>query len=638
MAGQHPEPALGTGPGGRAARRPRWSLRVDIPQAHSYGVEIAATRLVAGRGSAADLPLEVEGVSRAHAAFELDGDELWIEDLGSTNGTLVNGGKIGARVSLRDGDLVGIGRARLTVQLGATQEVAGWPLAGATEDPAAFASSLATIGVHSQVLGTQEDQRLFRALYLLGRALDPSAAEVAGRRRTIDVLATVFEPARACLAIDGETTWLGDDAPFELPPAVSDAVLAQGKAVLTVTGQPPRSVVAAPLPLQRSSLLYLDAPLAERRFSPADLDLLVLVAHQVAALLDNARLVAELQAASRRLAAENGELRTELRERHRFAAIKGQSGAIQEVLRVAARVAETDATVLITGESGTGKELVARAIHSGSARGDQPFVALNCAAIPENLVEAELFGIERGVATGVDRRLGRFEAAGSGTVFLDEIGELPLAVQAKLLRVLEERVVTRVGSHKTHPVRARVVAATNRDLAAEAAAGRFREDLFYRLHVVPIRIPPLRERRGDVTLLAEAFLHQAAARHRRAIRGFSPEARALLEGYSWPGNVRELQNEIERVATLWDASEGVEVAGPEHLAPHIRVARAGPEAIAEPEVGPIKDAVAAAVERLERHLIRAALSRTNDNRTQAAQLLGLTREGLRKKMARYGID
>jgi two-component system response regulator HydG len=292
--------------------------------------------------------------------------------------------------------------------------------------------------------------------------------------------------------------------------------------------------------------------------------------------------------------------------------------------------------VLVTGESGTGKELIARTIHANSPRRSAPFVAINCAAIPDNLLEAELFGIEKGVATGVDRRAGKFEAAEGGTIFLDEVGELPLPVQAKLLRVLEERVVERLGSTRSIPVKARVVAATNRNLAVEVAAGRFREDLFYRLNVVPVKLPALRERIGDVRVLATAFLRRFAERQGRPVRGFTPEALAALETYHWPGNVRELANEIERIVTIWEGGELVDVGD---LAEHIRQAQARPaHFVEELEVGDIKEVVGKLVERAERQLIRAALARAGDNRARAATLLGLTREGLRKKMLRYGMQ
>jgi transcriptional regulator with GAF, ATPase, and Fis domain len=320
----------------------------------------------------------------------------------------------------------------------------------------------------------------------------------------------------------------------------------------------------------------------------------------------------------------------------------GESTKLKEVLRTLQKLTQTESTVLVTGESGTGKELVARTVHFNSARKERPFVAINCAAIPENLIEAELFGIEKGVATGVDRRAGKFEQADDGTLFLDEIGELPLQVQAKLLRVLEERKVERVGGRSSLPVRARIVAATNRNLAAEVAAGRFREDLFYRLNVVPLRLPPLRERPDDIPLLAEALLRRFVRAQSRPIAGFSPAALEALRAHAWPGNVRELQNEIERAVTIWEpagAPEERTLILPEHLSEAVRAADATPGRLAlDLEPGDIKEVVADLTERAERQLIRAALKKTGDNKAKAAQLLGLTREGLRKKMIRYAMS
>jgi DNA-binding NtrC family response regulator len=326
------------------------------------------------------------------------------------------------------------------------------------------------------------------------------------------------------------------------------------------------------------------------------------------------------------------ELTEELEERSRLGALIGRSEAMRRVFRTIERVARSRANVLISGESGTGKELVARAIHELGPNAAGPFVAINCAAIPEPLMESELFGHERGSFTdATERRIGKFEQAGGGTLFLDEIAELPTGVQAKLLRALQERSVERVGGRDAIAVDARFVAATNRDLPREVAAGRFREDLFYRIHVVPLELPPLRERREDVRLLAEAFLARSTGESGGPPRRLAREALAALERHAWPGNVRELQNAIERALALCDGT----TIGLEDL----------PEAVVQAtRTESLRDAVRAgqlgleeATARFEQELLREALERSEWNQTRAAEILGITRRVLKLKMDRYGL-
>jgi len=615
---------------------PRYSLRIDLGDGASFTRELGAGRTVVGRAAPAGLAIAAEGVSREHAALVVgDAGTLELEDLGSTNGTRLNGAAISARVALRDGDQIGLGRALVTVQAGAHQLIAAAPAAKAV----GFDGTLP--------VGDDELERSFsghealRAIYRLTRVLEPGAPGPAVARRVVELARETLGADRVVLDLADEIAATGDD--LRVPAAVTDVVGRQGRALLTRLGEPPVSVLAVPVRTRTTApgLLYAEAAAGGRGFAPYQLDLVTIIAHQAAALIDNARLLGELRAARDRLSAENAELRTELRGRFRPDGILGDSGKLEDVLRTVARVARTDTTVLITGESGTGKELIARTIHGSSPRKDRPFVVINCAAIPDNLIEAELFGIEKGVATGVDRRVGRFEQAEDGTLFLDEIGELPLAVQAKLLRILEERRIERVGGRTSLPMRARIVAATNRHLAAEVAAGRFRDDLFYRLNVVPLRVPPLRERVEDIATLAEAFVARFARAQGRPITGLAPAALEVLRAHAWPGNVRELLNELERAVTVWEPA-GAEhertLILPAHLSESVRVAQAAPGRLAvDLEPGDIKEVVAALTERAERQLIRAALQKTGDNKARAAQVLGLTREGLRKKMLRYGM-
>jgi len=326
-----------------------------------------------------------------------------------------------------------------------------------------------------------------------------------------------------------------------------------------------------------------------------------------------------------RLLGENRELRAALQERHRVEGILGESGRMQEVLSLVRRVAASDATVLIRGESGTGKELIAKAIHYASRRAEGPLVRVNCAALPETLLESELFGHEKGAFTGAQAtRRGRFELAHGGSLFLDEIGDLPPHLQVKLLRVLQEREIERVGSSRPIPVDVRLLAATHRDLEALVKAGGFREDLYYRINVVTLAVPPLRERREDIPLLLDHFLSKFARANGKTIRGLTREARDTLLRYDYPGNVRELENLMERAVVLTRD----EVIGRADLPLSVRDA--------EPESGEATG-LPAAVEGLERRMIRDALARADGVQTRAAELLGISERVLRYKLRKYGL-
>jgi two-component system response regulator AtoC len=326
---------------------------------------------------------------------------------------------------------------------------------------------------------------------------------------------------------------------------------------------------------------------------------------------------------------ENRALRDEIRKEHRFEDILAKSGKMQDIFRTIAKIAEYKTTVLVTGESGAGKELVARAIHRRSKR-NGPFVAVNCGAIPENLLESELFGHKKGAFTDAlqDRR-GLFEEAHTGSLFLDEIGELPLALQVKLLRVLEDEKIRRLGETRDLQVDVRIIAATHRDLANETKAGRFREDLFYRLNVLPIHCPALRDRREDIPLLIEHFLARNNARLGTAIRGLDTEARRLLYEYAWPGNVRELENTIERAMVL---TEGDMITAAD-LPERVREARDPVQMqLASGELS-----VKKTMRIIEEILIRRALQKTKGNRTRAAEILEISHRALLYKIKDYQI-
>jgi DNA-binding NtrC family response regulator len=316
---------------------------------------------------------------------------------------------------------------------------------------------------------------------------------------------------------------------------------------------------------------------------------------------------------------------------------------MHDVYAILQKVADTPTTVLVTGESGTGKELVAQALHDHSARHGRPFIRVNCAAIPHSLIESELFGHEKGAFTGaIASKPGRFELADKGTLFLDEIAEIPPEMQVKLLRAIQESTFERVGGLRTLKVDVRLVAATNRNLAAEVEAGRFREDLFYRLNVVPLHLPPLRERTSDIPLLVSHMLARFNERLKRRVSRLSPEAEAAFEGYAWPGNIREMENVLERLVLF---SEG-EVIGLDDLPEELRAG--GGEATAETGAGArldrdltgrvsMKDLVRETTAQLEKEIIVQALEQTAGNVTRASQLLMISRKSLQNKMKEFNL-
>jgi Nif-specific regulatory protein len=386
------------------------------------------------------------------------------------------------------------------------------------------------------------------------------------------------------------------------------------------------SFICVPIVLNRRPIgaLAIDLKFKPERTFDRSLKFLVIVASMIAQAIKIHRLIDEDK---RKLVDENTHLRQELRERYDFSNFVGSSGPMRQIFEQVTQVAGTNTTVLVRGESGTGKELIAHAIHYSSLRAKKPFVKVSCAALPDSLIESELFGYEKGAFTGAEaRKKGRFELADGGTLFLDEIGEVNLATQVKLLRVLQQREFERVGGTETVKANVRLIAATNKDLEKAIASGAFREDLYYRLNVFTIFVPPLRERKADLLLLVDHFLEKFAREHQRSIKRISTPAIDMLASYHWPGNVRELENAIERSVLMCDG----QVIHGHHLPPSLQTA----EASGTVTRVSLLDAVSA----YEKDLLQDALKTTRGNCARAARLLDTTERIFNYKVRNYGID
>jgi Nif-specific regulatory protein len=432
----------------------------------------------------------------------------------------------------------------------------------------------------------------------------------------------------------------GQQTRYRLGEGITGRVAASGKAIVVPDvnreprflhraarrqNDPATAFICVPILLDHRPVgaLSVDVPSASGRDLDRVLKYLHVVSSLIALALKTTRPADQERVALRE---ENLHLRQELKERYDFSGLVGTSAEMRDVCAQIALVAPASTTVLLRGESGTGKELIAHAVHYNSPRASGPFIKVNCAALPETLIESELFGHERGAFTGaLSRRKGRFELAHGGTLFLDEIGELPPSTQVKLLRVLQEREFERLGGTTTLAVDVRVVAATNRDLENAIADRVFREDLYYRLNVFPIFMPPLRERKPDILLLADHFVTKFARLHHKSVRRITTAAIDMLMGYHWPGNVRELENIIERAVVVCDAQA---IHG-RHLPPTLQTAEASGTAA--------DGTLAGEVAALERDLIQDALKTAGGNQAQAARLLQTTDRILRYKMRRLGI-
>ncbi|HPD14043.1 MAG TPA: sigma 54-interacting transcriptional regulator [Planctomycetota bacterium] len=588
---------------------------------------------VAGRGAGADILLADDSVSRRHASLTVSEDGVTLLDLGSHNGTRVNGQPVKS-AQIVEGDEVRFGDSRAVLE----RSAAG---AGATVIlPPEGRPSLVR---SRQGIALPEDSRRLAILYDVGTAINSTLAlsDVLGR-----ILSTIFEvvPAERGAVVlwdPAERQWrpaathtregAGSGGDIVVSRAIIEKAFEAGRPLLSgdarsdarfghsdsIEALAIRSTICCPLVVrgERLGVLHLDTRGATEAFTEADVRLVGAIANQAAIAIANARLHDVLRQ-------ENVQLRRALGARH---CIVGESAAMRELIALIRRVSQTDATVLLRGESGTGKEVVARTLHALGPRRARPLVCVNCAAVPEALLESELFGHEKGAFTGaIERRIGRFEQANGGTVFLDEIAEMPPTTQAKILRVLQEREFQRVGGTTPLKVDVRLIASTNRDLEAAMASGGFRRDLYYRLKVIEVTLPPLRERREDIRLLCAHFLEEIAREMGRQAPAVDEAVLRILEAYPWPGNVRELRNVLERAVVL-GAGERLM---PSHLPREVRGGYPGQGELPD-------DLTLAAAER--RH-VSDVLALTGWNKSRAAALMRISRPRLDRKIREYGLE
>ncbi len=555
-----------------------------------------------GTDPTADVQVEGSDLFPDHAHILREDDAYVVASLGRGRPIIVNGKKE-KRVKLREGDVLEFGDTRL-----------GFALhdAAKTEEPREADPQTEIFG-YREVVAFSEKLLRSRELGGLLTTLMDKVVELTRADRGFLVL---FEEGawqiKVARNIDrGESssviTELSDSIIAKVvreqqPVIVSDAVNdAEFKASASVVNLRLLSVMCVPLTEagELFGLIYLGSNKVVNLFEPHMLEVVTVFAAQASLLIRNAMLLDTLRS-------DNAQLRSALEEK-RFGEIVGTSERMQDVFRKIRKVAPTDVSVLITGETGTGKELIAREIHNRSDRNDKPFIVVNCGAIPENLLESELFGHVRGAFTGaVQTRDGRFQVANKGTLFLDEIGEMPVSLQVKLLRALQEKVVTKVGDTKPEAVDIRIVAATNKNLEEEIKRGGFREDLYYRLNVVGIHLPALRDRGEDLMLIARYFLRRYIDEYSSKVKGFSPQSAMLMKKYHWPGNIRQLENRIKKAVIM---AERVQLA-PEDME------------LSDADLAPVVP-LAQAKEDFQRQYINDVLARNNGNRTKTAHDLGV---------------
>jgi len=648
-------------------------IRLEITRGLTAGsrLDSSADVIRIGRGDGCDVLLPDDHVSGEHARVEFGGVGYVLRDNRSTNGTaLVRGGERtvlddanGRELALESGDVIEIGSGERVVTLTAT----------VLEDPEdAHVVVLRKIDdLAPATTIVEKDTSHLRSLYeaqkqigaatdlndVLAAICDGCFGVVAPATHVTIVLRDDDEESARSTSAAGYVAVLTRvrgqagpaTGPIPITRSVFRKVLTERAAVLaanapqdvgqtdSLLGAQIRSTLGVPLWKGDDILgvIQIDNRESVGAFTSGDLETAAVLAHNASLAVANARLVRRLRAAEERLKKENSFLKSREQERRtggRSGAqeIVGESSAMRTLSAQLDKVVDTRVTVLIEGETGVGKELVAAAVHYRSRRRDKLFVSQNCAAMPGSLLESELFGHKKGSFTGAhEDKKGLFEIADGGTLFLDEVTEMPLALQSKLLRVLQEGEIRPIGATHERRVNVRIVAATNRNVEKEVAEQRFREDLYYRLKVFPLRVPPLRERREDISILAQYFLARYTAELGKPAGGFSQQAMDLLQGYDWPGNVRELQNEVQRLVIQVDPGNFVT---PDLLSPRIRQV----EGMIE-RVRPTKGTLKEMMDQLERWLLIEALREHNNNKTKAAATLGITREGLHKKLRAFGL-
>ncbi len=662
------------------------------PSGATKTFDLTSEKVFVGRSADNQIPLEDHKASRRHCVIEPVPEGGWrLRDLESLNGTLLNGDEVNEKV-LEDGDRIAIGMTELVfrdavpheppVAAAPTEKVR--PVRGPTKamrrkrdpggDPPADKDALLSA-----------DERIFRIFEVTKRMnaegqlerlltiiLDTAIELTCSERGFLILLEDGEMKFRLAHTAEGETI---DHPELQISHHIASEVLQSKRTVISADAQTDKrfrgaksvrdlrllSVLCTPLIFgdELVGALYIDNTYHESVFGERDIELLEVFSAQAAVALNNATTRAELETSHEelkqshdtiarlnreledRVARQTEELNTvreELEEsrgqlslKYDYGNIIGKSAKMQEIFRILDRITDVIVPVVIQGESGTGKELIARSIHFNGPRKDRPFVSENCAAISETLLESELFGYVKGAFTGAQRnKKGLFEVATGGTLFLDEIGDMSADMQKKILRVLQEGEIRPVGGKEKTRIDVRILSATNKDLDELVRQGQFREDLFYRLNVVTIRIPPLRDRREDIIPLVEHFLDNAIREAGCRPKKIREKVLSAFVAYDWPGNVRELENEIRRMVALSVGDIDDEV-----LSPHIR-ASSRAQAPAAPAGG--AQTLRQVVEQVERKMIRETLGETKWNKTKAAEILGLSRLGLRKKIERYGLE
>jgi len=624
------------------------------------GTEFEKEQVSLGRRATNDLVIENPYVSGEHAQVFVSGDRLFYSDLGSTNGSvLTREGRERVfrdeRIELLPGDILTLGGPK-------SDESVRVIFIPADSELEPGDDTKTVLAVRSATDVTNVDTRIGRdsvalsQVYRLWRRLEAVHTPESAFEAVADAAIAAFEKAsrvtvlvknrrkRFEAAISRTPGSGAAQEPFILSRSILEQMAAR-KECLLVEDVPARFPAAGSVAASRilsclcapvmsrgefRAIIQIDNRTEARAFDERDLDLLVVFAGMTSRVVENLELIGQLQNRAEKLSEENTYWRS--RFGRSISDIVGGSPAMQALFEKIKKVISTDTTVLIEGETGTGKELVSRAIHYGGPRASTgEFRAVNCGAMPENLLESELFGHVKGAFTGASGdRKGLFEVCDNGTLFLDEVGDMPAPMQVKLLRVLQEGELTPVGSTTARKVNVRIISASNKNLESEVKAGRFREDLFYRLSVFPVRIPPLRERGEDAALLAEHFLQKLAREAGRPAPVLSAEARQAVLAYGWPGNVRELENEMQRVVINLDGGKDV---GLQHLSDRVAGDVLAGDATEERPTGTLKGLL----EQREKEILQETLVATGGNRTRAAELLGFSRQGFMKKIAKYGI-